>query len=105
MMPIRDDNPTTWKPVIAVALIICCAVVFLWQRLHSDDDQQIIVYALAAEPAALFARAIIPEDIAVRILVSDIASRDDTWISGYHFPAHLPRLLLNYGLGAEFRTD
>ena len=104
-MPIGDDNPPTGTPGIAVALNICCAVVFQWQRLHSDDDQQIIVYALAAKPAALFAGAIIPEDIAVRILIADIASCDDTSISGYRFPAHLPRLLLTYGFGAEFRTD
>jgi len=48
MPPIRDGNPTTLKPVIAIALIICC----------------VIVYALGVIAAVLFEGAILPEEIA-----------------------------------------
>jgi membrane associated rhomboid family serine protease len=64
MIPIHDDNPTTLKPIITVALIICCVVVFLWQISHSEDAQQLIVYALGVIPAVLLEGAIMPEEIA-----------------------------------------
>lgn len=64
MIPIRDENPTTLTPVVTVALIGCCVMVFLWQISHSEDTQQLIVYALGVIPAVLFEGAIMPEKIA-----------------------------------------
>lgn len=64
MIPLRDDNPTTLKPVITVALISCCVAAFLWQISYSEDAQQVIVYALGVIPAVLFESATMPEEIA-----------------------------------------
>ena len=64
MIPIHDNNPTTLKPIITVALMISCVLVFVCQISHSEHAQQIIVYALGAIPAVLFAGAIMPEEIA-----------------------------------------
>lgn len=31
MIPLHDDNPTEKPPVVTVALIAACTLVFLWQ--------------------------------------------------------------------------
>lgn len=40
MIPLRDDNPTTTKPVVTIALIVLCVVAFLFQGSSSSglDD-------------------------------------------------------------------
>ena len=52
MIPLRDDNPTTHPPVITIALIVACVLVFLWQSMNMARMEQIIMM-LGAIPAAL----------------------------------------------------
>ena len=53
MIPLRDDNPTTIRPLLTVALIVVCALTFFWQ-LSLGQSQQAAVYALGVIPAVLF---------------------------------------------------
>jgi len=52
MIPLRDDNPTAHPPIMTVALIVICTLVFLWQTLNPSRMEQIIVQ-LGVTPAAL----------------------------------------------------
>ncbi|SVC50275.1 uncharacterized protein METZ01_LOCUS303129, partial [marine metagenome] len=53
MIPLRDDNPTTIRPLLTVALIAVCTLTFIWQ-LSLGQGQQAAVYALGVIPAVLF---------------------------------------------------
>lgn len=64
MIPLQDDNPTTITPVLTIALIVTCALVFLWQ-LSMGPGQERIVYALGVIPASLFGHAQLAESIAL----------------------------------------
>lgn len=33
VLPLEDDNPAALRPVVTIAIIVLCAVVFVWQRL------------------------------------------------------------------------
>ena len=52
MIPLHDDNPTTIKPYVTVALIASCTVVFLWQLSLGAGGQRAI-YGLGVIPAVL----------------------------------------------------
>lgn len=61
MIPLRDDNPTTIRPLCTFALIAICGLIFFWQ-LSLGQGQQAAVYALGVIPAVLFNDArLIPE--------------------------------------------
>jgi membrane associated rhomboid family serine protease len=53
MFPIHDDNPTELNPVLTIALICACTLVYLWQVSNGSGGQRII-YALGAIPSVLF---------------------------------------------------
>jgi len=53
MIPIHDDAPTRRLPVITVAFMTICVVVFLWQISASPGQQQNIIYALGVIPKVL----------------------------------------------------
>jgi membrane associated rhomboid family serine protease len=53
MIPLRDDNPTTLRPVITVGLIVLCVLAFLWQLSLGARGEQAIL-ALGVVPAVLF---------------------------------------------------
>lgn len=56
MLPLHDDNPTTIKPHVTVALIVTCTLVFLWQRsLGANGDAAVL--ALGTIPAVLLGNA------------------------------------------------
>ncbi len=61
MIPLRDDNPTRTTPVVTIALIALCTLVFLWEITLPGDEQQAAVYLLGFIPAVLFGRAELPE--------------------------------------------
>jgi membrane associated rhomboid family serine protease len=63
MIPLHDDNPTTRPPVVTVALIVACTLVFLWQVGQGAADQQRVIYALGVIPAVLLGKAELPPDI------------------------------------------
>lgn len=53
MIPLRDDNPTTLKPVITVGLIALCTLAFFWQ-LSLGAHAEAVIQALGVMPATLF---------------------------------------------------
>ena len=56
MIPLRDDNPTTLRPVITVGLIVLCVMVFFWQLSLGPSVEQAILM-LGVVPAALLGQA------------------------------------------------
>ena len=61
MIPLRDDNPTHSTPVVTIALIALCTIVFLWQISLPEREAEAAVYLLGFIPAVLFGRAQLPE--------------------------------------------
>ncbi len=57
MIPLRDDNPTRSTPVVNVALIALCVIVFLWQVMLPEREAGQAVYLLGFIPAVFFGRA------------------------------------------------
>jgi membrane associated rhomboid family serine protease len=57
MIPIHDDNPTRHVPVVTIALIISCTLVFLWE-LTTPMAQERLVYGLGVTPAVLFGQQV-----------------------------------------------
>jgi membrane associated rhomboid family serine protease len=64
MIPLHDDNPTTLTPVVTVALIVACALVFLWQVTLSPEASVQAVYAYGMIPAVLFGERELPPEVA-----------------------------------------
>jgi len=64
MIPLHDDNPTTIRPIITIAFMAMCVLVFLWQVSHDPRGQQVIVYSLGVIPAVLLEGAQLPPEIA-----------------------------------------
>jgi len=62
MIPLRDDNPTTLKPVITVGLIVLCTLVFFWQ-LSLGARAEAMIQALGVMPAALFGNLSLPPEL------------------------------------------
>jgi len=65
MIPLRDDNPTSITPVITVALIAACVLVFLWEVSAGPEGQQRIALSLGLIPAVLFGEARLAPELAV----------------------------------------
>ena len=57
MIPLRDDNPTRSTPVVNVALIALCVIVFLWELMLPEGEAERAVYLLGFIPAVFFGRA------------------------------------------------
>ena len=57
MIPLRDDNPIRGVPVITIAIIALCVIVFVWEVLLPSDAVQNVVYSLGFVPAVLFGHA------------------------------------------------
>ena len=57
MIPLRDDNPIRTRPVVTIALIVLCTLVFLWQLSLSANGQQQAAYLFGFIPAVLFGNA------------------------------------------------
>jgi membrane associated rhomboid family serine protease len=63
MIPLRDDNPATLRPVITVVLIALCTLVFFWQ-LSLGARAEAMIQALGVMPAALFGSQSLPPGFA-----------------------------------------
>lgn len=57
MIPLHDDNPTTHRPVVTIALIGACVLVFLWQFGLDEHQSQRQILRLGMIPAVLFGKA------------------------------------------------
>ncbi|RCX33381.1 rhomboid family intramembrane serine protease [Thioalbus denitrificans] len=65
MIPLHDDNPTRSRPVVTVAIIVACALAFLWQWSHGPEAQRAIIYAFGVIPATLFGERHLPPELAL----------------------------------------
>jgi len=54
MIPLHDDNPTRRPPIVTVAFIAACVLVFLWQFSLDDQGGERAVYSFGFIPALLF---------------------------------------------------
>lgn len=53
MIPLRDDNPTEITPVVTVAFIVSCVLVFLYEVSLSMPSNEAFVYMYGAIPAVV----------------------------------------------------
>ena len=65
MIPLHDDNPTRTFPVVTVALIAGCTLVFLWQLTLDPRSGQAVVYALGLIPAVVLHKVSLSPELAV----------------------------------------
>lgn len=65
MIPLRDDNPSSRPAVVAIAFIVVCVLVFLWQFSLGPQGGQRAVYALGFIPAVLLGQGQLPPELAV----------------------------------------
>ena len=62
MIPLRDDNPTSLKPVITVGLIVLSTLAFFWQ-LSLGAHAEAMIQALGVMPAALFGKQVLSPEL------------------------------------------
>jgi membrane associated rhomboid family serine protease len=65
MFPIHDDNPTHRPPLVTVALIAACILIYFWQVSLGPQGGAAAVYSFGFIPALLFTDAALPPDLAV----------------------------------------
>jgi membrane associated rhomboid family serine protease len=65
LIPLHDDNPTELVPVVTVALIAACVLVFLWQSGLGDQGNEAAVISLGVIPAVLLDRVELPPELAL----------------------------------------
>ena len=63
MIPLHDDNPTEITPVVTIALIAACVLVFLYQVMLPVKPGQAFVYQYGAIPAVVFGHAQLPMEM------------------------------------------
>lgn len=63
MIPLHDDNPTELTPVVTIACIATCALVFLYQASLPIDSGNTFVFQYGAIPALLFGDSSLPETV------------------------------------------
>ena len=61
MIPLHDDNPTDRSPVVTIAFIVICALVFLYQASLPPRPGETLVFKYGAIPALIFGQADLPE--------------------------------------------
>ena len=52
MIPLKDDVPTERLPIVTVALILACVLVFAWQLSFSDSESHSAAYPTISERTA-----------------------------------------------------
>jgi membrane associated rhomboid family serine protease len=63
IIPLYDDNPTVRTPVVTIALIAACVLVFLWQLDLGPRGEAAVAYSLGLVPAVLFGTAQLPPEL------------------------------------------
>ena len=64
MIPLRDDNPSELKPVVVIAFIATCTLVYLWQFAQGAQGGATVLYSLGLIPSVLFGINQLPADLA-----------------------------------------
>jgi membrane associated rhomboid family serine protease len=70
MIPLRDDNPTELPPIVTIALIAACALVFFYEVSLPEQIAEAFIFQYGAIPALVLGhpaghRALPPEVVAV----------------------------------------
>jgi membrane associated rhomboid family serine protease len=65
MFPIHDDNPTERTPVVTVALIAACILVYFWQASLDAREANLAIYSFGFIPAVFFDQAQLSPELAV----------------------------------------
>jgi len=65
MIPLRDDNPTTIKPLVTIGFIVLCSLVFLWQLSLGANGFRSAVMSLGVIPATLFGDKNLPPELSL----------------------------------------
>jgi membrane associated rhomboid family serine protease len=63
MIPLKDDNPSSIAPVVTIAFVIACVLVFLWELSAGASGSERIFYALGVVPAVLLGREQLPAEL------------------------------------------
>ena len=63
MIPLHDDNPTKLTPVVTIASIAVCILVFLYQASLPVGPDNTFVFQYGAIPALLFGQTDLPETV------------------------------------------
>ena len=63
MIPLRDDNPTEITPVVTVAFIVICVLVFLYEISLPASTNEAFVYMYGAIPAVVFGHVRLPPEL------------------------------------------
>jgi membrane associated rhomboid family serine protease len=63
VIPLHDDNPTSIRPVITIALIILCSLVFLWQVSLGANGFESAIFSLGVIPATLLGDKVLPPEL------------------------------------------
>lgn len=63
VIPLRDENPVASAPIVTWALVVTCALVFLWQVSAGAPHFNRVIFALGVIPASLFGHAQLPAEI------------------------------------------
>jgi membrane associated rhomboid family serine protease len=63
VIPLRDNIPSRITPVVTVAAILACTIIFLWQLSLGEPGFQAAVYSLGVVPATLLRDARLPPDL------------------------------------------
>lgn len=64
MIPLHDDNPTKLTPIITLAFITACVLVFLYQVSLPARPGELFVYKYGAIPAVVFGKTSLPPELA-----------------------------------------
>jgi membrane associated rhomboid family serine protease len=67
MIPLQDDNPTELTPVVTIAFMIICVLVFFYQASLPPRPSEALVFQYGAIPALLFGEADLPAAIDIGI--------------------------------------
>ena len=62
-LPLFDDNKSYSFPLVTIAMIVICALVFLMQISGSAIDQRVFIYAYGAVPAVVTGREYLPAEV------------------------------------------
>ncbi len=65
MIPLRDDNPSTIKPLVTITFVVLCVLVFLWQFSLGPERGQQAIFALGVIPAVLLGLGELPPELAI----------------------------------------
>jgi membrane associated rhomboid family serine protease len=75
VIPLHDDNPTERPPVVTVAFIATCVIVFLYQVSLPQGPGELFVYQYGAIPSVLFGYAALPvESVSIPPMATLITS-------------------------------